>query len=67
MSVHSDQIAAAYQEIRRLLADKLSLHESEVPEELIEQTYEALMLEQEMASTEETTLEQFESQVLANP
>ncbi|QWU15602.1 amino acid adenylation domain-containing protein [Paenibacillus sophorae] len=67
MGIQSYQKEAAYQGIRSLLAERLSLSESEVPEELIEQTYEALMFEQELASTEEMILEQFETQALANP
>ncbi|WP_151737534.1 non-ribosomal peptide synthetase [Paenibacillus tengchongensis] len=67
MGIQSYQKETAYQEIRSLLAERLSLSEFEVPEELIEQTYEALRLEEEWASAEEMILEQFEIQALANP
>ncbi|MES9784126.1 MULTISPECIES: non-ribosomal peptide synthetase [Bacillus cereus group] len=67
MSIDLKTKVEQYEQIRIFLAEKLSINVSEVPDELVDQTYEALLLEKEAASNEQTVLEKLESHCVTSP
>ena len=67
MSNYIENKEEIYQEIRSILAEQLSIKESEVPENLVLQSYDAFFLEQNLDSEESTIIEQIESHCIAKP